>query len=351
MEAKEALDKIIRKSRVHFYKPIQIAEILHRHRTVGSFGVNRLERYRNASKKWRDEVSLRLIGSVSTSSQKFQDNLFEENAMPPRHIAELAKINEETNGIVEAYIYQSLRKRLSSVFNVKNYIEQSSAETFSLNELVSFFVRQPGLKRSVDKIYEITVYALFAAIVRALEVYVTLEVRNRDEAILKDFERFISTVLGVDAGHTRIDMQAELYRMGVANAADTGLDMFANFGAAVQVKHLTLTPEVIEDIAEGLPADRIVVVCKDAEKDAIDTLLKQVGWGSRIQGIITLSDLDAWYALCLSEKYRQKLGKFLLDDLEGEFKLEFPSTVNIEPFLRDRGYDIIQLAGDWEVAA
>ena len=32
-EAKEALDAVIRKSRVHLYKPIQIAEILYRDRT------------------------------------------------------------------------------------------------------------------------------------------------------------------------------------------------------------------------------------------------------------------------------------------------------------------------------
>jgi hypothetical protein len=32
-KSKNALDKIIKKSRVHLYKPIQIAEILFRHRT------------------------------------------------------------------------------------------------------------------------------------------------------------------------------------------------------------------------------------------------------------------------------------------------------------------------------
>jgi hypothetical protein len=32
-EAKQSLDKIIEKARVHLYKPIQIAEILYQHRT------------------------------------------------------------------------------------------------------------------------------------------------------------------------------------------------------------------------------------------------------------------------------------------------------------------------------
>ena len=34
-DAKKALDNVIKKSRVHLYKPIQIAEILYRDRTVG----------------------------------------------------------------------------------------------------------------------------------------------------------------------------------------------------------------------------------------------------------------------------------------------------------------------------
>jgi hypothetical protein len=33
LQAKQVLDKVIAKSRVHLYKPIQIAEILHRDRT------------------------------------------------------------------------------------------------------------------------------------------------------------------------------------------------------------------------------------------------------------------------------------------------------------------------------
>lgn len=53
---KQALDSLIKKSRVHFYKPIQIAEILHRNRVDG-LNVDDLNNYRSPSKRWRDEVS------------------------------------------------------------------------------------------------------------------------------------------------------------------------------------------------------------------------------------------------------------------------------------------------------
>ena len=53
VEAKQAIDKVIAKARVHLYKPIQIAEILHRDRTETGIIIelDNLETYRNMSKK------------------------------------------------------------------------------------------------------------------------------------------------------------------------------------------------------------------------------------------------------------------------------------------------------------
>src|SRR3989338_4644586 len=95
--SKKALDLVIRKSRVHLYKPIQIAEILHHHRTERGLDLSDLQSYRNISKRWRDEVSLLLVGRRSTSSQKYQDNVFEANAMPPELLTKLGEINKKIN--------------------------------------------------------------------------------------------------------------------------------------------------------------------------------------------------------------------------------------------------------------
>ncbi len=48
-QAKTALDKIISKSRVHLYKPIQIAEILYHDRTYGDINLLEVEDYRTKS--------------------------------------------------------------------------------------------------------------------------------------------------------------------------------------------------------------------------------------------------------------------------------------------------------------
>ena len=70
--AKKSLDTVINKGRVHLYKPIQIAEILHWDRTAGGIDLEDLETYRTASRKWRNSVSLKLVGRISTSSARYQ---------------------------------------------------------------------------------------------------------------------------------------------------------------------------------------------------------------------------------------------------------------------------------------
>lgn len=85
-KAKKALDNLIKKSRVHLYKPIQIGEILYHSRVYNDVDLDDLESYRNASKHWRDEITEILLGRVCSSSARFQDDLFNENAIPPRII-------------------------------------------------------------------------------------------------------------------------------------------------------------------------------------------------------------------------------------------------------------------------
>lgn len=93
VQAKAALDAVIKKSRVHLYKPIQLE----------------LEDYRTKSKRWRDDVCQVLLGRVCTSSAKFQDDLFNETAIPPVLINELGKENRRTNGGVEAMLCSVMR--------------------------------------------------------------------------------------------------------------------------------------------------------------------------------------------------------------------------------------------------
>lgn len=134
---------------------------------------------------------------------------------------------------------------------------------------------------------------------------------------------------------------ARVYRVGVTNAADRGLDMYSNWGPAIQVKHLSLDVSLAENIVSSVSSDRIVIVCKDAEKDIIVSLLTQIGWRSHIQSVVTENDLICWYAQALSGKYANMMGNKLLETLCDEIAQEFPSVDKQPAIISSRHYENI----------
>lgn len=340
--AKAALDNLIKISRVHLYKPIQIAEILYRHRLDPTMNLLDKESYRSKSKKWRDEVSIDLLGRKCTSSAKFQDDLFNESAIPPEVLNVLGQENLRTNGAVEAYIYSQFDNRHSQLSNALGYCLNSTKDTFDVKTFIDSFRSEAGLKRSLDKIYEIIVYALFATIIDELELTVEVSINNEKTHILQEFEDFTKNVLNIDFSKPIQIQKARIYRVGVTNAADRGLDMYANWGPAIQVKHLSLDVELAESIVDSVSSDKIVIVCKSAEKPVILSLLTQIGWKAKIQSIITEDDLINWYGRALHGKYSEQMGQKLLGVLAEEIVQEFPSVDTQDNILTPRHYEQIK---------
>ena len=336
-QAKQVLDKVIVKQRVHMYKPIQVAEILHRVRRgeLTIFQIEHsLESYRNPSKRWRDSVSRLLLDQVCTSSQKFQDNLFESNAIPPNVLAVLAQAN--VDGIVERYIYQKFREKQHRILTLGRLLNEATVESFDLGTFLAEFEYDKGIKRSIGKAFEIVVYALFNTLVKHLKVTITISADFAEMALLKEFEEFARLLLGIDVQNPTISLPARLYRAGVTNAADRGLDIWANFGPAIQVKHLTLTEDLAEGISDEIAADRIVIVCKDGEKEIIDRVCQQLG--QCIQGIIVQSQLVEWYNQALHGAFSDRLGADLLKSLRQELRNEFPFSETLNTFYLEREY-------------
>ena len=341
IDAKNALDAVIKKSRVHLYKPIQIAEILYRDRVYHDINLSELDTYRTKSKKWRDNISKELLGRVCTSSSKFQDNLFDDNAIPPSLIKVLGDENRKKKGAVEAYIYRRFLNRHSQLENALNYCLNASKETFFVKNFIDLFWKEPGLKRSLDKIYEIVVYALFSTLVNTMNMQVEVSIDSDKIDILSEFEDFTQKVMCLDIKHLSHTNDAHVYRVGVTNAADRGLDMYSNWGPAIQIKHLSLDVELAENIVTSVSSDRVVIVCKDAEKAVIVSLLTQIGWRSHIQSIVTEKNLIDWYEKALRGEFSDILGVTLLSTLAGEIANEFPSIDGIPYVLKERHYEKI----------
>ncbi len=134
------------------------------------------------------------------------------------------------------------------------------------------------------------------------------------------------------------EQPAHVYRVGVTNAADRGLDMWANFGPAVQVKHLSLNSRLAVEVVDQVESDSIVIVCRDSDKDTIETITKQIGWGRRVRGIVDESQLAQWYELSLRGRFSDRLAWPLIEQLREGFRAEFPQTATMAEFFERRGY-------------
>ncbi len=110
----------------------------------------------------------------------------------------------------------------------------------------------------------------------------------------------------------------------------------------MQVKHLNLSEDLAEDVSSSVSADRIVIVCKDAEKRIVDRVCNQLGISGRIQAVITQSDLVRWYDKALRGEHANILAQDLLESLRAEFADAFPSSKTFEEFYRDRQYNKIK---------
>ena len=261
--------------------------------------------------------------------------------MPPILLNELSKENIRTNGAVEAYIYRRFTNKHDQLSDALLYCLDATKDTFDVKHFIDSFWNEPGLKRSLDKIYEIVVYALFATLVEALNLKVEISVDEEHFDILSEFEDFSQKVMCLDFSNPTHLQDARVYRVGVTNAADRGLDMYSNWGPAIQIKHLSLDVSLAENIVTSVSSDRVVIVCKDAERDIIVSLLTQIGWRSHIQSIVTENDLVAWYEKALRGRFADIIGDSLISCLCSEIAEEFPSVDDVPEVLKKRHYERI----------
>jgi type II restriction enzyme len=346
-EAKRRLDALVNKARADLYKPMAIAEILYRHRNGDLDSLENKELYRRRSYSWMLEALRQVADKTTQLNSRYWDQTFDQEVIPPRVLATLGDLNRKHDGIVEVYIYGALRRTVEGILAVQGRLRDQDPLSFDLDELLRYFEYDRRYARSIDRVYEVTVYALFSAVTDELEATVTLSIVPDKRGLLEDFADFSRVVLGLSPDQPSITKPAKLYRVGAANSADAGLDMWANFGPAVQVKHVTLAPVVAQNICSELRADELVIVCRDCDAQSIGAVIAQLGLSARLRGVLTRSDLVRWYATACCEKYHGSLGKRLLKAFSDELLAEFPIASKIDDFLRSRGYDLSTLKGAW----
>lgn len=267
--------------------------------------------------------------------------------MPPDLLSILDIENKRTRGGVERYIYLRFNERQETVANIIALVERVTPEEFNLSTLLQYFISYKGIKRSIDKAYEIVTYSLFETIVVASNTTIRVNISAEGKEILAEFSGLAPILFGIEIDNDSWEFSAHIYRTGVTNAADRGLDMWSNFGPTIQVKHLTLDKELARSIVDQVESNNIIIVCRDADTEVIKVVTKQISWGQRVRAIVRESELVEWYEQCLRGKFAKQLARPLLERLANSFKVEFPQAITIADFLQGRGYLSIPVDGLW----
>lgn len=333
-EAKRKLDHVLSISRVEMYKPIQVAEVLARARTTKEVDLARVETYRVKSRQWRDDVTLKLFNKKSTSSARFQDDLWNDSAVPPDAMSALGKANS-AGKIVEAYIYHFVAEKNRDLASARATLSKLK-NSEELEEVLKAF-SSSDLTSSADRLFEILATAVFRS--ELSQSGYTIQV----ERTLKSGETRSADSL-VDLVSSG-PMPLQVGRLGHTNAADGGLDIWTNFGVAVSVKRRTLTTPLLEQILQDTTIGALHIVCLDIDPQASSMLkkLKSQGRGISFTSLDLL--LDSVKTLLASPKTR---GSFV-SDLVDSFDKEFPMARTLSQFLDSRGYPEIDLTGIWRI--
>lgn len=337
-DAKDRLDRLIRNARDQSLMPITIAETLRR-LAAGEASLDEPDRIRKDSYHWCQAICERLFSKPLSLNRSYWDKLFASH-MPAEALAALDAENRRGKGVVEAYVYARLRQTVEGLQAVRSMIVSAEPASFSLDTFLAAFENERRLRRSIDKAYEIAVHALFNAVAARVQARITVSVATTDPAILTDFRDFCRVLLGVSDTQPEITIPARLYRVGGTNSRDGGVDLWANFGPAVQVKHITLDEESAAPLADSVGADQLVVVCRDIDKAAIERIMEQTGLNGRIRGFITKTDLVRWYALAVGPRHAATMARPLLKALAAEFEAEFTLSdpSRLDSLTTERGY-------------
>lgn len=104
---------------------------------------------------------------------------------------------------------------------------------------------------------------------------------------------------------------------------------------------MSLSAGLAENVVTSINSDRVILVCKDAEKEIITSVMNQLGWGHRIQAIITFDKILGWYEKIMRGEHSGQIGKAALTAIKEELSLEFPMlglASEFEEFCEKRDY-------------
>ena len=323
-DAKSKLDRVINLSRVEMYKPIQVAETLREMNQNSNLQPLKPETYRNISRELRNRITKQLIGKISTSSMRFQDDLWNDSAVPPAALSLLELANRDSSK-VEEYIYQHVYAKSAHLIEIRKKLDDIS----SIKDIEEMFESfdSPGLRTSADRLYEVFVLSVLQTDLEESDYQLHVQ---GNKGTLKG----LGAKKLINATESQ-NNELMLAKMGHTNAADAGLDIWSNFGVVISVKNYRLDVELFEKVLSDTPVGFLVIVCETVAEDLYKNL-KDLSSG-RIVMFVTKSELLSDAKRILSDKLSaRRFASRFLEYFDGEF----PLTVTLETFMKNRNYRI-----------
>jgi hypothetical protein len=239
-----------------------------------------------------------------------------------------------TNHVVEAYIYSFIVEKNQELVTARSTVSNLNSKRQIENLLAAFDV--PTLKSSADRLYEILATAVFKTELSQTSYTISIDgpkPTNHQNSI----DALVDLVF-------HFPMPLEVDRLGHTNAADAGLDIWTNFGVAVNVKRLPLNVALLDKIVKDTPIGSLHIVCLKVEPAALAKLGQLKKAGLKIS-VTTLKDLLNSVETLTGNKTSLKL---FVDILTKSFDQEFPMAKTLGDFIKSRDYFSTPLTGLWQ---
>jgi hypothetical protein len=344
LKAKEWLDKKISTARVECYIPISIAEILYHGRTDG-LDTSDPNWYTRDWKRWRNETTDELYGKSLTSSQEYQNAWIKKDAEAVLGLMRsLSHANGE--GCVERYIYTRYKERLDNFENIASYPARVKNLDFSFDKFYASFATAQDCPPT-GPLYEILVHALLSTSLEHIGASHMLEIRRTLDSLPQMLHRITDATLAEKK--TGDSSAIDAIRLGVASAADAGVDVVLTNGVLVQVKHEQLDLSKLKAVVDRIQSGFVIVFAKGYTHNAI-RWAEEAGKANLSTKQVCLFDheqLRQAYLECLKDV---GLLNSILNNLRRALDFEMPTRPALPQFLRRRGYITMAKKGIWVTA-
>lgn len=336
-KAQDRLQRLIDKARSQFFKPILVAETLRLHRMDG-LAITDRRLFKGPAVKALKAVALELFGRPVDLNYGYIDGAYEDGKLNPEALQQLARANK--SGEIERHIYAEMERRWGSYRDFTSKWERTAPAAFRVSEFIRDYEALVRLGNALGKLYEIVVYSLFRGVVEAAEGKIEFSLSEGKRDLLEALPDFCGIFFDLNPGEFSVTREATIYRAGRAHASDSGIDMWANFGPVIQVKHRAgFTAEHAARVVRTVRCDRLIIICKTQERRQVEEFAELLDAHGYVR-ILEEDRVVEWYDALFSPRFVGDAGArihaILLRELDDEFPI--PSRDRMQKFFEQRGY-------------